>query len=135
MAFSGIQDVSCYIDGMYALGISKIAMLRPLDPRMLEALSREGDIDEELDFDPYDHINNIREHIREGGDCTLDVWELLQEGGRFASLIQREKAMIYEEKMDYDAWYIKFFVRTASYLVAHATTKSSSTHRKILSET
>lgn len=58
-------------------------MLRPLNPLLLEALSREGDSDEGLDFDTYHHISSIKRHIMEGEDLALGVWRLVSEGGDF----------------------------------------------------
>lgn len=85
-------------------------MLQPLDRRMLEALSQEGDGDEELDSDPYNHIGDIRAQIKEGRDWALGVRGLLVEGGQFKTFIQRTKDLTCDERMGSDDWCINFYV-------------------------
>ena len=86
-------------------------MLRPLDPRRLEALSREGDSEEELEFDPYDHIGMIRELITEDEDWAQGVLSLLQDWPVFAVSIYRKKPLNFWDKKGPDDWSIKFHVR------------------------
>lgn len=58
------------------VSVNHTSMLR-LDPRTLEALSRQGDVREALDFDPYDHKSTIRALISEvvglGSGCVDDT--------------------------------------------------------------
>lgn len=85
-------------------------MLQPLDPRMLEALSCEGDGDEKLDFDPHNYIGGIRAHIKEGKDWAMGVWGLLMEGGQFKTLLECTKDPWYYGRMGYNDWRIIFYV-------------------------
>ena len=86
-------------------------MLQPLDPKRLNALAREEDVDEDLDFTLHHHMSTVRQEIAEGDDWGLGVWNLLMEGGRWVVMIRRTRSMKREERKGSDEWYIVFYVR------------------------
>ena len=87
-------------------------MLRQLDPRRLDALSREGNPDEELDFDPADHIGQIRELITEEDDWSTGVLMLLQDWPRLFKVRKYRKAPLKSwDNRGPDDWSIVFQVR------------------------
>lgn len=87
-------------------------MIQPLNPEIMEALAREGDVDEGMEFHLHSHISTIRRQIKEDEDWGLGVWGLMIEGGRILASIQRTKPMVYEERMGSDDWYLELGVRT-----------------------
>ena len=86
-------------------------MLKPLDPQRLNALAREEDVDDDLDFTLHHHMSTVRKEIAEGDDWGLGVWNLLMEGGRWLVGIRRTRSLKYEERKGSDEWYIVFHVR------------------------
>lgn len=86
-------------------------MLRQLDPRKLEALSREGNPDGELDFDPCNHIGMIRDLITEEDDWSTGVLMLLQDWPRLFKVRKLRKAPLkHWDNRGPDDWSIIFLV-------------------------
>ena len=86
-------------------------MLKPLDPKRLNALAREGDVDEDLDFILHCHMSTVRQQISEDDDWGLGMWNLLMEGGRWVVNIRRTRSLKREERKGSNEWYIVFYVR------------------------
>lgn len=91
---------------------NNITMLQPLDSERMDALAREGDVDEGMEFHLHSHISTIRRQIKEDGDWGLGVWGLMIEGGRILASIRRTKPMSYEERKGSNDWYLELGVRT-----------------------
>ena len=94
-------------------------MLKPLDPQRLNALAREEDVDDDLDFTLHHHMSTVRKEISEDDDWGLGVWNLLMEGGRWMVNIRRTRSMERGETKGSDEWYIFFYVRAV--VLAHST--------------
>ena len=92
-------------------------MLKPLDPKRLNALAREDDVDDDLDFILHCHMSTVRQEISEDDDWGAGVWNLLMEGGRWVVNIRRTRSLKREERIGSDEWYIVFYVRAV--VLAH----------------
>lgn len=94
-------------------------MLKPLDPRRLNALAREEDVDDDLDFTLHQHMSTVRQEIAEDDNWGAGVWNLLMEGGRWLVGLRRTRPLKYHERIGSDEWYIVFHVRAIG--LAHRT--------------
>ena len=101
-------------------------MLKPLDPQRLNALAREEDVDDDLDFILHCHMSTVRQEISEDDDWGLGVWNLLMEGGRWVVNIRRTRSLTREERIGSDEWYIIFYVRA---VLAHLSSTTDPTTR------
>ena len=100
--------------------------LQPLDPQLLDAVAREDDVDEGMDFILHHHMSNIRTMIKEDEDWGSGVEGLMRGGGGIPALIRRTKPMMtLEERMGSDDSFIEFAVR-AIHLTLSAITNPSS---------
>ena len=97
-------------------------MLKPLDPQRLNALAREEDVDDDLDFILHCHMSTVRQEISEDDDWGLGVWNLLMEGGRWVVNILRTRSLKREERKGSNEWYIVFYVRAV--VLAHPTSNT-----------
>ncbi len=68
-------------------------MLLPLDTRILNALSRDGEDDEDLEFDPHSHISMIKELISEDDNWSDGVLRLLGLWPKIDPRLSRKKPM------------------------------------------
>ena len=86
-------------------------MLPPLDPRKLHALSLEGDIHEDDDFDPNQDISDIRELIAQTEDSDW-AWGvvMIMWYGKLPAMVQGRKMMSIAERRVSDDWWIDFLV-------------------------
>lgn len=88
-----------------------VTMPQSLNPEVMEALAREGDVDEGMDFIQHWHMSTIRKQIREDDDWGTGVEGLMREGGRIPALTRRTKSLEYEERKGSDDWYVELDVR------------------------
>ena len=90
-------------------------MLQKLDPRKLHALSLEGDVHEEYDFDPFQHFDQIREQITTGTEESNWAWGvagILRYAGDLCALPRRRRRMTScEQYRKSDDWWIELLVR------------------------
>ena len=104
----------------------RFVKLRPLDPQLLEAVAREDDVDEGMEFHLHRRMSDIRTMIKEDEDWGLGVEMLMIKGGSLPALIRRTRPMKnYDESMGSDEWFVEFAVR-AIHLTLRVTTKPSS---------
>ena len=103
-------------------------MLRPLDPHRLDALARESDDDEGVEFLLHCHLERIRKNTKEGGDWAYGVQAILHEGGDFLAFMRRTSDLSYEEKQRSNEWCIDFCVRAVDPTHGSAITDSPSSN-------
>ena len=99
-------------------------MLQPLDSERLDALAREDDVDEGMDFFLHRHMSSIRSLIKEDDNWGLGVEGLMREGVRTVANVHHTRAMTFEERMGSDDWFVEFAVR-AIHLTLRTMSKSS----------
>ena len=99
--------------------------LRPLNPQRLDAVGREDDVDEGMDFTLHHRMSDIRTMIKEDEDWGLGVEGLMREGGGIPALLRRTRPMTWDESLGSDEWFVEFAVR-AIHRTSRATTDPSS---------
>ena len=104
-------------------------MLPSLNTRILSALSRDDEDDEELEFDPRGHISLIKELIAEDSNWSDGVMRLLGLWPKIDPRLYRKKPMstchpLYH-KGGPNNWWIDFHVNSQFYFVARPTANPS----------
>ena len=99
-------------------------MLQPLDSERLDALAREDDVDEGMDFTLHKHMSSVRRLIKEDNNWGLGVEGLMTEGVRTLAYVRRTRPMTFEERRGSDDWFVEFAVR-AIHLTLRAITNFS----------
>ena len=87
-------------------------MLRPLDPKRLNALALEDGVDDGLEFCLHHRFENIRRFTKEGEKWAWGVQGILHEGGDFVAFVRRTRWWeSYEKEPGPNEWIIDFCVR------------------------